>query len=71
MCERFSRIQTELSAVADVRPLLPSFDECDILSKAFEHLEHFHDITIMLQNEDMTFLHVRDIFDNVMLDYPS
>jgi hypothetical protein len=34
-------------------------------------LESFHAITIMLQNEDMTFLHVRDIFDNVMLDYPE
>ena len=71
MCERFFRIQTELSAVVDVRPLLPSLVECNIMSKAFKHLEHFHGITIMLQNEAMTFLYICDIFDNVMLDYPE
>lgn len=71
MCERFFRIQAELSAVADLRPLLPSLVECDILSKAFEHLARFNTITVMLQKEDMTFLCVRDIFDNVMIDYPE
>ena len=71
MCERFFRIQAELSAVADLRPLLPSLVECDTLSKAFEHLERFNAITVMLQKEDMTFLRVRGIFDNVMIDYPE
>ena len=71
MCESFFCIQAELSAVADLRPLLPSLVECDILSKALEHLARFNTITVMLQKEDMTFLRIRDIFDNVMIDYPE
>jgi hypothetical protein len=71
MCARFFRIQSELSAVNDLIPLIPSLYEVDTLSKAFKHLAIFNDLTIMLQKEGITFLRVREIFDTILEDYPE
>jgi hypothetical protein len=71
MIARFFRIQFELSAVSDLIPLIPTLVECDLLTKGFEHLKHFHEITVMLQKEGITFLRVREIFDEILEDYPE
>lgn len=71
MCARFFRIQSELSAVDDLIPLIPSLYEVDTLCKGFKHLSIFNDLTIMLQKEGITFLRVREIFDTILEDYPE
>jgi hypothetical protein len=71
MVARFFRIQTELSAVSDLLPLLPSLLECDILGKGFVHLTQFNEVTVMLQKEGITLLRVRELFNSVMFDYPE
>jgi hypothetical protein len=60
MVDRFFQIQTELSAVADLIPLIPTLVECDLLAKGFVHLKHFNQITVLLQEEGITFLRVRE-----------
>ena len=72
MVDRFFQIQTELSAVADLIPLIPTLVECDLLAKGFVHLKHFNQITVLLQEEGITFLRVREIFDTMLEeDYPE
>lgn len=71
MVERFFEIQRELSAVPDLIPLIPNLLEIDLLAKAFVHLQAFNKITVMLQEEGITFVGVRDIFDSVLIDYPE
>ena len=71
MTTRFFCIQKELSAIKDCLPLLPTLVEVDVLEKCYVHLKKFHDINIMLQNEKITFLKVREIFDTVMDDFPE
>ena len=44
MIKRFFRIQTELSAIADLFPFLPSLVECDLLAKGYEHLKQFNQV---------------------------
>ena len=72
MTEQFFRIRAELSAISDSLPcLLPTHVECDIMRKGFVHLEQFHQVTVMLQKEGITLLEVRDLFEEVMEDYPE
>jgi hypothetical protein len=71
MLERFFRIQVELSAVSDLIPLIPTLVECSLLTRGFEHLEQFHAVTIMLQKEGITFVRVREIFNEILEDYPE
>ncbi len=71
MVERFFRIQQELSAVPDLIPLIPNLLEVDLLAKAFVHLKAFNQITVLLQEEGITFVGVRDVFDSVLEDYPE
>ena len=72
MVDRFFQIQTELSAVADLIPLIPTLVECDLLAKGFVHLKHFNQITVLLQEEGVTFLRVQEIFDTMLEeDYPE
>lgn len=71
MVARFFEIQRELSAVPDLIPLIPNLLEIDLLAKAFVHLQAFNKITVMLlQEEGITFVGVRDIFDSVLIDCP-
>ena len=71
MIERFFRIQSELSAVADLIPLIPSLFEVDLLAKGFVHLKHFNQVTKSLQEEGITFVRVREMFDTILEDYPE
>ena len=71
MTTRFFRIQKELSAIQDLLPLLPTLVEVDVLEKCYVNLKKFHQINMMLQKENITFLTVRDIFDTVMDDFPE
>ena len=64
MIGRFFWIQTELSALTERLPLVPTLLECDDqLSKTFKHLGEFHQVTLELQREGITFIHVREMFD--------
>jgi hypothetical protein len=56
MIERFFRIQSKLSAVADLIPLISSLFEVDLLAKGFVHLKHFNQVTKSLQEEGITFV---------------
>jgi hypothetical protein len=71
MLERFFRIQAELSAVSDLIPLISTLVECSLLTRGFEHLERFHAVTIMLQKAGITFVRVREIFNEILEDYPE
>jgi hypothetical protein len=72
MVDRFFQIQTELKAVADLIPLFPTLVECDLLAKGFVHLKHFNQVMILLPEEGITFLRVREIFDTMLEeDYPE
>jgi hypothetical protein len=70
--DRFFQIQTELSAVADLIPLIPTLVECHLLAKGFVHLKHFNQIMVLLQEDGITSLRVREIFDTMLeKDYPE
>ena len=71
MVERFFWIQQELSAVPDLIPLIPNLLEVDLLAKAFVHLKAFNQITVLLQEEGITFVGACDVFDSVLEDYPE
>ena len=71
MVSRFLHIQTELSAASDLLPFLPSLVECDLLVKAFVHLTRFNEVTVILQEECITLLCVRELFNSVMFDSPE
>jgi hypothetical protein len=71
MIERFFRIQCKLSAVADLIPLIPSLFEVDLLAKGFVHLKRFNQVTKSLQEEGITFVRVREMFDTILDDYPE
>lgn len=71
MTTRFFRIQKELSAIQDLFPLLPTLVEINLLEKAYVHLKKFHSINKTLQEEAISFLRVREIFDTVLGDYPE
>jgi len=71
MTTRFFRIQKELSSIQDLFPLLPTLVEIDLLEKAYVHLKRFHGIHMWLQEEGISFLRVREIFDTVLDDYPE
>jgi hypothetical protein len=71
MIERFFWIQSELSAVADLIPLIPSLFEVNLPAKGFVHLKHFNQVTKSLQEEGITFVRVREMFDTILENYPE
>ncbi len=69
MIDRYLKIQIELSSVAALLHLLPNHVEVDLLSRAFENLKKFDQVTVMLQRSDMTFLEAREIFNLFLKDF--
>ena len=71
MLSRFPKIQQQLSAIVDLRAIFPTHIEMDILARAHLVMKKFDKVTVMLQKEKITFLQVREIFDEVLRDFPS
>jgi hypothetical protein len=71
MINRYLKIQIELSSVAALLHLLPNHVEVDLLSRAFENLKMFDQVTVMLQRSDMTFLEAQEIFNLFLKDFPD
>jgi hypothetical protein len=71
MVSRFLKIQQQLSCVSELLAIFPSHVEMDHLSRTYETLKKFDEVTIMLQKDGITFVRVREIFDEVLLDFPE
>jgi hypothetical protein len=70
MVKRFLTIQQHLSAIVDLLAIFPTHIEMDILARAHLVMKKFDDVTIMLQKECISFVKVREIFDEVLQDFP-
>ena len=71
MVSRFLKIQQHLSAIVDLLAIFPTHIEMDILARAHVVMKKFDEVTVMLQKENISFLRVREIFDEVLQDFPS
>jgi hypothetical protein len=71
MVSRFLTIQHQLSCVGELLAIFPSHVEMDHFSKAHAILEKFDEVTVMLQKEGITFVRVREIFDEVLRNFPE
>jgi hypothetical protein len=71
MIDRYLCIQTELSSIVDLLSLLLNHLVVDYLTRAHATMEKFDSITKMLQNDGMTFVELREIFDLFLKDYPE
>jgi hypothetical protein len=71
MVSPFLTIQHQLSCVGELLAIFPSHVEMDHLSKAHAILEKFDEVTVMLQKEGITFVRVREIFDEVLRNFPE
>jgi hypothetical protein len=71
MITRFLQIQVQLSSIVDLLALFPTHSELEILKRAHASLKKFNAVTIMLQKEGMSFLEVRELFQEVLEDFPD
>jgi hypothetical protein len=71
MLDRYLKIQTQLSQVAELLAYLPTHIELDVLTRAYVTLTKFDAATISLQKEGITFVTVREMFDVIIKDYPE
>ena len=71
MVSRFLKIQHHLSAIVDLLAIFPTHIEMDVLARAHVVMKKFDEVTVMLQKENISFLRVREIFDEVLQDFPS
>ena len=70
MVSRFLKIQQHLSTIVDLLAIFPTHIEMDILARAHVVMKKFNEVTVMLQKENISFLRVREIFDEVLRDFP-
>jgi hypothetical protein len=71
MITRFLQIQVQLSSIVDLLALLLTHSELEFLKRAHASLKKFNAVTIMLQKEGMSFLEVRELFQEVLEDFPD
>jgi hypothetical protein len=71
MIARFLKIQNALSGIVELLSLLPNHLEVDVLKRAFVSMKKFDSITVMLQQDGLTFVEARETFDLFLKDYPD
>jgi hypothetical protein len=71
MLDRYLKIQTQLSQVAELLAYLPTHIEVDVLTRAYVTLTKFDAVTISSQKEGITFVTVREMFAVMIEDYPE